>query len=134
MEIGDGRVFADFVEDILENRNITLFSDGAATRAFCYISDAITGFFTVLLNGKSATAYNIGSSVEISIADLAEKLVEEFSEKNISIIRKQRKESNYLVSPIDRACPDISLIKELGWLTNTSVEKGFRRVVNSFLE
>jgi nucleoside-diphosphate-sugar epimerase len=132
MEIGDGRVFADFVEDILENRNITLFSDGAATRAFCYISDAITGFFTVLLNGESATAYNIGSGVEISIVDLAEKLVEEFSEKNISIIRKQRKDSDYLVSPIDRACPDISLTEELGWLASISVEKGFRRVLDSF--
>ena len=132
MEIGDGRVFADFVEDILENRNITLFSDGATTRAFCYISDAIAGFFKVLLNGEPATAYNVGSDVEISISDLAEKLVKEFSEKNISIIHKQRKHSNYLISPIDRACPDISLIEGLGWFADITVEKGFRRVVDSF--
>jgi UDP-glucuronate decarboxylase len=133
MEIGDGRVFADFVEDILQNRDLTLLSDGSATRAFCYISDAIAGFFTVLLNGDSAKAYNIGSNIEISISDLAEKLVEEFSEKNISVSRKQRKSSSYLVSPIDRACPDISLINELGWTASITVENGFRRVVNSFL-
>jgi len=132
MKIGDGRVFADFVENILSSNDIVLHSDGASTRAFCYISDAIAGFFTVLLNGELATAYNIGSSKEISISDLANRLKIEFSERDISVVYKQQNDSNYLKSPIDRACPDISLAKRIGWSPSISIEEGFRRVIDSF--
>ncbi|MBI3891533.1 MAG: NAD-dependent epimerase/dehydratase family protein, partial [Candidatus Wallbacteria bacterium] len=62
MRLDDGRVFADFVADIVQGRDILLQSDGSALRAFCYLADATVGFFTVLLKGKVAEAYNIGNS------------------------------------------------------------------------
>jgi nucleoside-diphosphate-sugar epimerase len=45
--MNDGRVYADFVSDIVHERNILMKSDGSARRAFCYIADATLGFFTV---------------------------------------------------------------------------------------
>ena len=53
MRLDDGRVYADFINDIVNNRDIVMKSDGSAIRAFCYVADAVTGFFTVLLNNFS---------------------------------------------------------------------------------
>jgi nucleoside-diphosphate-sugar epimerase len=59
MRLDDGRVFADFVADIVAGRDIVLKSDGSALRPFCYLADATVAFFTVLLSGKSGEAYNV---------------------------------------------------------------------------
>jgi len=48
MSLNDGRVFADFVADIVGNLHIVMKSDGSSTRSFCYLADAVMGFFTVL--------------------------------------------------------------------------------------
>lgn len=133
MLLDDGRVFADFVAAILAKRDIVLQSDGRATRAFCYIADATEGFFTVLLNGEVGVPYNVGSNQEISIVGLADVLAKEFFDLGISVICKARTlDSTYITSPINRACPDISRVKKLGWSPTTSLEAGFRRTVKSF--
>ena len=64
MQLNDGRVYADFVSDIVNNRNIIMKSDGSAIRPFCYLADATSGFFTVLLKGNSGEAYNVGNPDE----------------------------------------------------------------------
>ena len=49
MRLDDGRVFADFVSDIVARRNIVMKSDGTACRPFCYLADVIVALFSVLL-------------------------------------------------------------------------------------
>ena len=80
MQLDDGRVCADFIADILAGRDISMKSDGSASRAFCYLADAVLGFFTVMLKGESGQAYNIGNEgAELSILELAERLLKAFS-------------------------------------------------------
>ena len=62
--LDDGRVFADFVADIVAGRDIILTSDGSARRPFCYLSDATIAYFTVLLRGADGEAYNVGAEEE----------------------------------------------------------------------
>lgn len=134
MRLDDGRVFADFVADIVQGRNIVLKSDGSAIRAFCYLADATLGFFTVLLRGAAGQAYNIGSPEEISILDLARLLVASFPAKGLSVVRDAGvRPPGYLQSPIARNCPDITKARGLGWAPITSVQAGFIRTVRSFL-
>ncbi len=86
MRLDDGRVYADFVSDIINKRNIHMKSDGSAIRAFCYLADATAGFFTVMLNGNNGEAYNIGNNqCEISILELANKLVALFPEFGLTV-------------------------------------------------
>ncbi|MCZ6914048.1 MAG: NAD-dependent epimerase/dehydratase family protein, partial [Rickettsia endosymbiont of Ixodes persulcatus] len=59
--LDDGRVFADFVADIVLGRDIIIYGNGSEIRSFCYLSDATLGFFTVLLKGKNSEAYNVGN-------------------------------------------------------------------------
>lgn len=133
MSLDDGRVYADFISDIIQDRNIIMKSDGKASRSFCYLADAVIGFFLVMLRGKNGEAYNIGNDkAEISIIELARKLVELFPEKGLSVVEADGIELGYLKSKILRSCPDISKIKALGWQPKYSIEEGFLRTVKSF--
>lgn len=134
MSLDDGRVFADFVADIVNNRNIVMKSDGSATRSFCYLADAVTGFFTVLLRGEASQAYNVGNDHgELSILELANLLVALFPEKSLRVIRdEQAVPAGYLRSEIARHRPDISKVQQLGWQPTTSPVAGFARTIRSF--
>lgn len=133
MELDDGRVFADFVADIVAGRNIVLKSDGTARRPFCYLGDATVAFFTILLKGNTGEAYNVGSESETSVLDLAEMLCRLFPERNCRVIRELRAPGDpYLVSPVSGGHFDISKIKKLGWEPTTGIEEGFTRTVRSY--
>lgn len=132
MSLDDGRVYADFVSDIVHGRNIVMKSSGEATRAFCYLADATLGFFTVLLRGKQGEAYNVGSDKEISILQVAKTLVSLYPEKGLELIQESRAETGgYIASKISRACPDISKSRSLGWEPKFSLEEGFKRTIRS---
>jgi UDP-glucuronate decarboxylase len=133
MELNDGRVFADFVADIVAGRNIVLKSDGSARRPFCYLSDATVAFFTVLLRGNSGEAYNVGSDRQCSILELAETLCHLFPERNCQVIQQARISGDpYLASPNPGFQFDLSKIRALGWTPTTSIAEGFRRTVQSY--
>lgn len=133
IDLKDGRVYADFISNILLNEDIVLKSKGDAQRAFCYISDATIGFFTVLLNGLAGEAYNIGNPLEeISIYDLAVKLISLFPEKGINVHIGQQNNKNYLASKIYRNSPSIDKANALGWFPSVSVEEGFYKTIKSY--
>src|SRR3984957_10447713 len=133
MDLDDGRVFADFVADVVAGRDIVMKSDGSARRPFCYLADTIQGIFTVLLRGKSGEAYNVGSDSEISILELAELLCRLFPERKSGVVRQERHPGDpYLVSPTSGGHFDISKIKSMGWAPTTGLEEGFRRTVKSY--
>lgn len=134
MKLDDGRVYADFVRDILENRSIVVKSAGTASRAFCYLADATAGFFTVLLKGENGVPYNVGNDqAEISVMDLANLLANLYPEKQLKVIKQYNPASTgYLQSPITRNCPDITRISFLGWVPKTNLADGFKRTIESY--
>lgn len=130
----DGRVFADFVFNVLRGENIMMSSDGSARRAFCYVSDAIAGFFSVLLKGNPAQAYNVANpSGELSIMALAELLVSLYPEKGLVVERRKNTcDFGYIPSPYNRFIPDVSRICSLGWSAKIDPATGFRRMIESY--
>lgn len=134
MALDDGRVFADFVADVVHHRDITLESDGSAIRAFCYLSDAVRGFFKVLLNGQSGIAYNVANPKgTLSILELAQLLASMSPGLRVEHIGSHA-DSNYLQSPIARNIPDIELISSMGWIPRYLPQEGFYRTIRSFME
>jgi nucleoside-diphosphate-sugar epimerase len=132
ISLSDGRVFADFCRNIVNNEDIIINSDGSAKRAFCYLADATIGFFMVLLKGKIGEAYNIAGGDEISILELARILVELFPEKKLKIIHKPNIDKAYLRTNVSDYAPDTAKIKNLGWTPKYSIEAGFMRTINSY--
>lgn len=134
MDLNDGRVFADFVADILIGRNITLKSDGLAVRPFCYLADATVGFFTALLKGEAGKAYNVGNpNAEISIKDLAHLLVGLFPEMKLKVDHQPPTTpvSGYLQSKVTRSTPAIDRMAALGWQPAIGLADGFIRTVSA---
>jgi UDP-glucuronate decarboxylase len=131
----DGRVFSDFVRDVVYKQNITIHGNGSAVRAFCYTSDAISGFFTALLKGENAHAYNIGNpNGTISIGELADLIAGLFPERGISVDRLAKPTAGYLKSPIQINSPDIGKIAKLGWNPCVTPTEGFSRTIRFYTE
>ena len=135
MRLDDGRVFADFVRDIVIGGPIVLLSDGSARRSFCYLADATAAFFTVLLKGETGHAYNVVNvDQECSIAELADRLALVFRNEGITVERRVRANSNYVPSPSAGGSVSIAKLKALGWYPQVSVEEGFQRTVRCYRE
>nr|WP_315418502.1 NAD-dependent epimerase/dehydratase family protein [uncultured Pedobacter sp.] len=134
MKLDDGRVYADFVANVLENKNIEIKSDGSSVRAFCYITDSTIGFLKVLLDGIDGESYNIGNpNEEYSILELATIVINIFPEKMLKLKTKvDSTDTNYLKSPFIRNSPDISKMKSLGWIPKVDVKAGFKRTILSY--
>ena len=129
----DGRVFADFAYNVARGENIVMMSDGSARRAFCYASDAIAGFFTVLLDGQPATPYNVANPAgELSVMELAELLVGLYPDRGLKVERRLPPDDrNYLTSTFSRLIPDVRRLSSLGWSAQVTPHQGFRRMIEA---
>lgn len=134
LRISDRRVIPDFARDIFAGRDITMLSSGSPTRTFCYITDAIVGYFKVLVRGRSGEAYNIGTeSPEISMIELADRLVG-FAAEHLGyrgkVIRAESEDPAYLTDNPNRRCPIIDKARtELGYEPVVELEEGLRRTM-----
>jgi nucleoside-diphosphate-sugar epimerase len=133
--INDGRVLPDFARDALGNKDIVMFSDGAPTRTFCYVTDALVGYLKVLTKGRPGEAYNIGiERPEISMRELAELVVRQARELfgyEGRVVHRASQERAYLEDNPNRRCPDITKARtELGYEPEVEVEEGVRRALN----
>jgi UDP-glucuronate decarboxylase len=134
MKINDGRVIADFCRAVIEGRDIVMFSDGSPTRTFCYVADAVIGYYKVLINGVAGEPYNIGADApEISMRDLAYLVVQ--TGKSLfgyegGVVLRQNPEADYLIDNPSRRCPDLSKAREsLRYEPSVPLEEGIRRTL-----
>lgn len=134
LKITDGRVLPDFARDVLNGRDIVMYSDGSPKRTFCYSADAITGYYKVLVKGHPGEAYNIGiERPEISMAELADKVIaiaRELFGYSGKLVRGASKEADYLVDNPNRRCPVIEKARShLGYDPQVLVDDGLRRAL-----
>jgi len=132
LKISDRRVIPDFARDIVNNRDIVMLSDGSPRRTFCYVTDAVVGYYKVLVKGHDGEAYNIGvETPEISVGELAQMLVRHA--KDIlgytgKVVLQKSQDSTYLVDNPNRRCPVITKAKShLGYNPTVTIEEGLRR-------
>ena len=132
LKITDGRVIPDFARDVLAGRDIVMFSDGSPTRTFCYATDAITGYYKVLVRGRLGEPYNVGiDRPEISMARLAETVIataRELFDYRGKVVLGKAAEADYLVDNPNRRCPVIDKAREhLGYAPKVLVDEGVYR-------
>jgi UDP-glucose 4-epimerase len=83
-----GMVIPRLVRQALAHEPLTVFGDGTQTRCFCHVADVVDGLVRLLDEPRAiGDVFNIGSNEEISIADLARRVVERAGSKStISLI------------------------------------------------
>ncbi len=128
MHINDGRVVSNFIVQALTNRDITIYGDGTQTRSFCYVDDMIEGLIKLMNSPDNFTGpVNLGNPREITILELAEKIIE-LTNSSSKIIFEPLPPDD----PVRRR-PDISLAeKKLNWSPRTSLEDGLKRTIEYF--
>ncbi|MEX0778255.1 MAG: NAD-dependent epimerase/dehydratase family protein [Balneolales bacterium] len=139
LKITDKRVIPDFMRDVLSNHDIIMYSNGSPSRTFCYIADAINGYFKVLVNGKKGEAYNIGvEKPEVSMKELADiitAVAAKHAEYNGKVIQTESSDLNYLVDNPYRRCPDITKARtDLGYTPQITIEEGLLRTFVWYME
>lgn len=116
----------NFIRDCTEGRPITIQGDGAPLRSYLYAADLAEWLWTILLRGEHARPYNIGSSEDISIYDLA-RLVRECAGTQNEIIVRGTKVKDELPS---RYVPSVERAKkELALNQRTSLSEAIRRTI-----
>jgi UDP-glucuronate decarboxylase len=128
MRRDDGRAVPTFIKQALANEPITIFGEGKQTRSFCYVSDQVDGLIK-LMNSDFIGPVNIGNPVEITMIDLAEKIIELAGSKS-KLVKKPLPNDDP-----KRRKPDISLAKEkIGWSPQIPWQEGIKKTIGWFKE
>jgi len=126
-----GMVIPTFVRQALEGEPITVYGDGTQRRAFTYVSDAVWAL-TRLADEPAATGrvFNIGSTQEIAIGDLAQ-LVKELTGSDSPIVHVPYDEAyEEGFEDMTRRVPDLLRIGRLiGYRPTLDIEQILERVV-----
>ena len=130
MHPNDGRVVSNFILQALRGEPVTVYGDGSQTRAFCYVDDMVDGCLKLMATSDEVTGpVNLGNPDEVSVGDLAEKVIALTGSKSKII---------YQSLPTDdptQRCPDISLAHRLlGWKPKISLEGGLKKTIDYFRE
>ncbi len=110
MRINDDRVVPKFVFQALRGEPLTVHTPATQTRTFSYITDAMTGFFKVLLDGTNGEVYNIGNDKgEVTMLELADVVKSVVADVEIQTVEVPQE---YPQDQANRRCPDIIKAKE----------------------
>jgi len=128
MEKEDGRVVSNFIMQSLTNNPLTVYGDGKQTRSFCFVSDMVTGLYTLATTPNIAgEIINLGNPEEYSILDLA-KIIKKATKTDAEIIFK-----SIDADDPQRRMPDISKAKKiLKWQPKISFNDGLQKTINYF--
>ncbi len=123
MQLNDGRVVTNFIVQALKNENITIYGDGSQTRSFSYVDDTVAGIIS-LMNSSEYDVFNIGNPNEMTVGQLAEKIIE---------LTDSTSEIKYLELPNDdpkQRKPDITKAKtKLNWEPKVNLEDGLTKTI-----
>lgn len=126
MRSNDGRAIPNFINQILDNKDLTIYGNGKQTRSFCYVDDTIEGIYKAM-NSDYSLPINIGNPDEFSINEL------------VSVLKKlipTKSRITYLKLPENDPKvrkPDISLaIKILNWKPTIELIDGLKKTIDYF--
>lgn len=128
MAIADGRVVSNFIIQALANKDITIYGDGSQTRSFCYVEDLVLGILKMMnLSFSPSTPINLGNPNEITMMELANKIIE---------ITGSKSKLDYLPLPYDdpkQRCPDIAKANTiLDWQPKVDLDEGLTKTIKYF--
>jgi len=112
-----GMVVPRFVQAALKNEPITIYGDGNQSRVFCHVADAVQAISTIAQTDSTiGDVYNVGGIGEVSIKELAEKVIAITGSKSTITYTSYSDAYPAGFEDIQRRVPDISKIKSaINW-------------------
>ncbi len=126
MNINDGRVVPNFIDQALKGKPLTVYGDGKQTRSFCYVSDEADGILKLLFS-KVTGPVNIGNPHEFTMNEFAKIVLE---------LAGSKSKITYVPLPQDdpkQRKPDITLARtQLGWEPRVALRDGLKLTIDWF--
>jgi UDP-glucose 4-epimerase len=126
-DIGYGGVISMFTRRVLSNTPPIIYGDGMQTRDYTYVEDAVRAYDLVLNHNKPITEpINFGTGKEVSIVDLANKIIDLCGKKgNIKPVHVEPR-----IGEVKRLIADATKAKNLlGWEPKYNLEEGLNAFV-----
>ncbi len=98
--------------------------DGSQTRAFCYIDDFVEGCNLVFMRGEHLGIYHVGTMEEVSIKEVAEKVVGHFGRVPLFQVIEEP------FGQTQRRCPDITRARLLGYEPKVLLVQGIPKTIS----
>lgn len=132
VEYHDGRVFAEFARCIVENRNITLKTQGKTKRSYLYTTDAVSAILKVISSDKhGCEIYNVSNEeTYCSIYEIALMLVDLFENKKLCVKIEEQDISELGYAPTLKINMDTNKIKSIGWKPKYTLQDAFVDLVD----
>jgi len=123
LKLKDGQMIPDFVDNALDNQDITIYGDENFTTSLCYVSDIVTGLMKLMASAQ-AGPINLGSDIEYKLVDVAQKIIAMTESKSKIKFEKPL----LFMSPL--GLPDITLAKtKLSWFPVVRLEDGISKTI-----
>lgn len=127
MAFNDGRVVSNFIIQAMAGEELTIYGDGAQTRSFCYVSDMVEGLIALMDCAEYPGPVNLGNPVEVSIRQLAERVIELIGSR-LALVERALPEDDPR-----RRQPDIDLARRLlGFEPQVQLDEGLGLTVADF--
>ncbi|MHC4394342.1 MAG: SDR family NAD(P)-dependent oxidoreductase [Planctomycetota bacterium] len=126
-----GMVVPRFVQKALKDEPLLIYGTGQQSRCFCYVDDVVDGAIG-LMNCEQAAGkvYNIGSSEEITIEGLADKIIEMTRSKSKKGFISYKEAYGRPIEDMMRRVPSLERIKlTIGWEPKTKLTKALQRII-----
>lgn len=128
-----GMVVPTLIDQALAGEDLTVFGDGTQTRCFCFVDDAVEALLTLLDEQRAVgEIYNVGNPEEISIGDLARRVIEKTGSSSgvKTIPYDEAYETGF--EDMERRVPDITKINDLtGWSPKIELEEILERMIEA---
>ena len=126
MRVNDGRAIPNFLKQAIMEKDLTVYGDGSQTRSFCFVSDLVEGLYRLLMS-KQNYPINIGNPNEMTIKEMADKIVQATNSKS-KIIHVPLPEDDPKIRQ-----PDITLARKyLNWKPVVSLDQGLQSTLEYF--
>ncbi|MDR0848338.1 MAG: NAD-dependent epimerase/dehydratase family protein [Propionibacteriaceae bacterium] len=125
----DTKAVSQFIAKAVAGQDIVLKSEGNQYYSFIYVSDAVSGLLTCLLQGEPGGAYNVAHpSGDIHLRDLAGLAAESVGKQVVFDLPSQMEQKGF--SKAMTAVMDGSKLAGLGWSPRHDVAAGVERTVH----
>jgi len=124
----DNRVIPQFLNNVLDGKDIIMKSEGLQMRSYCYVGDCATAMLKILFYGNPAEAYNIANkNSTVNIRKVADTIASLENKKVIFELPDNKEKASYAV--VTNSILDSTKLEELGWEGQYSIEKGLQQTL-----
>lgn len=135
ISLDDGRAFAEFINDVVQGKDIVLQSDGSAMRTYTYVADAVGAILLIATKGEDGNFYNVANLDNlISIRDLAALIASLDPKGKVKVRYADNNTQKLKYLPFKLGIMNVDKVNKLGWKPEVDLKSAFRYTLEFYLQ